>query len=969
MENDIIDNILQIGGPSYVGDNVLSQRFQSFYESRYGLSDVHLQPISLLYMIYSSILALPLTNKMEKYQIEGILLRKAVRTMKLVVSHHASNREVSLKEHLIEVTKELRSSQYGLDKEKIIFISVNHEDVKRAFTIPVSQMKNVDIDHLQASTQTFIEEIDVQKNVNFVDDLLALDNFQENGPNVIKSIDTLIKNLAVEKGKHTLKSYIYGQLMAKDSNVEKRIPDLNPDEILSHLETCSEEYQSIKGSKMELILSSIKSDLSGKLSQLTDADIMHFFQGYFSGYKLIPYAHDFLGVMNEESKPLFISTVATQDHQKDSEKQLEEVAAQYILDYAHSEGRRHASFICIGHNTQDLGLMKFTTFGKHKQTFERCILGIGYHRKKRANSLNIVCPAEEKKILDEETKLGNIKRSLQTVSKVSQILMTAQIFKSMISALIRKDYKEFALNTAFLVSGPLMESLSIRLMTQGAKMSSVLAGRSLMIAAPFLARLPMSGFVVYDLLQQIKDFKAGNLDAKVNVIGDSSILAIEFASASVEGMEAVGLISGIADVFGPVGFTISTAIFIGTDIYSAVKSVEKINQIVHLTTWQRFQTGFLAFWHLPPTKSVQKKLDEKIIADLTHKNAARFFEQYAFVGYYFFPAYKVNGKFIENNSLNLVDKKGVTTSKVPGLLTPICTKEYINYECKQMVGYRNTCLNNLTVILLGNGTDRIKTFTDKSTTFLIGNGIKSVVGSRRGDTFILNGETTEGYLNGHAGLDTLNAMHFSVDNHIYFNITNNTLRYLNKILKVFNINNFIGRPNARDIIECSCRTSYNSTDINVINVTLDKALAGNNSDCIIVNMRRPMRIMYNDKKIFLAPIDYYLKNSSYTLIHKGLIEPYTTIVIEKYLINYETFTYKNTSLILTNVNFVEVDEDLVLLILEKFSIEKELQTLRIKFEDQTLLLNTMLEEIRESEEFEDWSSLDDQIADLIEIRD
>uniref|UniRef100_A0A915KPS9 Uncharacterized protein n=1 Tax=Romanomermis culicivorax TaxID=13658 RepID=A0A915KPS9_ROMCU len=68
-----------------------------------------------------------------------------------------------------------------------------------------------------------------------------------------------------------------------------------------------------------------------------------------------------------------------------------------------------------------------------------------------------------------ETKIVPMERRpfISKVAKISHSLMGVTVFKDMIGALIRKDYKDFAINTAFLLGGPLIESLSVRMSSLG----------------------------------------------------------------------------------------------------------------------------------------------------------------------------------------------------------------------------------------------------------------------------------------------------------------------------------------------------------------------------------------------------------------------------------------------------------------------------------------------------------------------
>ena len=106
---------------------------------------------------------------------------------------------------------------------------------------------------------------------------------------------------------------------------------------------------------------------------------------------------------------------------------------------------------------------------------------------------------------------------------------------------------------------------------------SLLLGRSLKYSAPFLARAT-SGFIAYDLIKQIKAYNNGSSDAIPNIVGDGIILTMDAAEIGIESAELAGVLDGISSISGPIGMTAGAIIFVGLDIYSAVKTVEKIDE-------------------------------------------------------------------------------------------------------------------------------------------------------------------------------------------------------------------------------------------------------------------------------------------------------------------------------------------------------------------------------------------------------
>uniref|UniRef100_A0A915JUQ8 Uncharacterized protein n=1 Tax=Romanomermis culicivorax TaxID=13658 RepID=A0A915JUQ8_ROMCU len=124
-------------------------------------------------------------------------------------------------------------------------------------------------------------------------------------------------------------------------------------------------------------------------------------------------------------------------------------------------------------------------------------------------------------------------------------------------------------------------------------------------------------------------------------------------------------------------------------------------------------------------------------------------------------------------------------------------------------------------------------------------------------------------------------------------------------------------------------------------------------------MRRPMTIMLTKKSTLLIPVDYNLKNATHVVIHNGLVEPYTTIVSEKQMGSYDILKQNGTNLILTNAYYAD-DENVVFIVFLDFSHFDELQTLRLKFDEQVIELAQIFDENKgEFPDFEDVFGDDD----------
>uniref|UniRef100_A0A915HFR2 Uncharacterized protein n=1 Tax=Romanomermis culicivorax TaxID=13658 RepID=A0A915HFR2_ROMCU len=712
---------------------------------------------------------------------------------------------------------------------------------------------------------------------------------------------------------------------------------VEPQVVLADIETRAEAFEELPESdRLHVMLDSLNRNLLRYQNKISFQDITHFMSGLFSEWNKIFY-HGFLGILKKDDSPTFLSPFQSSIGEQES------FATGMLRDI----------------NGNRFGIARLSTYEQHKSTFENCMLQNNI-RIKRKSLIQISCLDDEltkhnrRKDLDDEqlphifepddlleektaSYMGSIKIKLhphlETMSKVSKVIMTAQIFKDMVGALIRGDYRTFAVNTAFLASGPLLECLSMKMVTKSASLGDNLLGRSLIISAPFLSRLPIMGFVGFDLYEQLESYKSGKEGAMVQIAADSAILTIDFATASVEGAEALGVLSGVADVTGPIGFAIGTAIFVGVDVYTSVKAVSNIDAMVHLTSWQKFTTGFLSFLHVSPTKTVQKELFEKNAADASIDNAASFFKSHPSVKYYLFPSYQENGEFVENNIIDLrtnATKMAHSWPKDIANTKLICagnselsvhkTSRFL-LNCSNSVGYESQSGDENALILMGHGNDTVKTFSDKPTTFLIGNGNKYVVGSSVDDTLILYGNDTTGYINDQSELRINNG---TVSVNVVSNdtVANIYERYvmlsekLNAVISVYctkkNVSMMFGHGMA-------IHHGHSNNDSNHINILPNDP----NHETYLIG----------------EPASLKLPNETYTVIDSCLVEPFTTIVSQKILGNYDITVYNGTNLILTNLRYEIKEYDIIVLVFKDFFRFHELQTLRLLFFDQTDVKN------------------------------
>jgi hypothetical protein len=174
------------------------------------------------------------------------------------------------------------------------------------------------------------------------------------------------------------------------------------------------------------------------------------------------------------------------------------------------------------------------------------------------------------------------------VGKISGMTMHGMMAKNVLASFLNEDYQGVEINVGFIAGGQGFAKVAEFASLKGLKLASegkLLLGRSLRAALPFLA-LGASAFVIYDLVNQVK--------ALVGIVGDSIYLGVDAAEIGIEIAEAFEVLDGVSSVTGPIGVAIGAVVFVGTDVYMGVKTVDKIDDILHLTGKERFVEGLRA---------------------------------------------------------------------------------------------------------------------------------------------------------------------------------------------------------------------------------------------------------------------------------------------------------------------------------------------------------------------------------------
>ncbi len=480
---------------------------------------------------------------------------------------------------------------------------------------------------------------------------------------------------------------------------------------------------------------------------------------------------------------------------------------------------------------------------------------------------------------------------LNKVGKVSGILMHGMIAKNALADFLSGDYTGVAINLGFIAGGrgltkivKVVNAKGIDFITDG----KLLLGRSLKAASPFLAR-STSAFVVYDLVNQIKELRSGDKDALIPVIGDSIYLGADAAEIGIEVAEAFEVLEGVSSVTGPIGTAIGAVVFIGTDIYMAVKRVDKIDEIVHLTGGERIIEGLRAFVGIKPEQYIEELMKKKQLNDQLVKQGLEYLKEHNNIQRYVFPTKRSVVDSCETFTREIVGMKGHFTVlkkerckvEIQDDLDNVAffDKEVSNvvydrakpdapdegrlfclptdpirpesggenaYLCYDTIGldYQVNRTGDYTLIALGKGKDRAIGFKYSPNVFLVDDGDKDFTGGDKDDLFILVGNRVTGRLDGGGGNNTLNLAEFSLNENL--NIKPDSRKNDSSIsssyndITIKNMNIIYGRKGKQDIVDCGCDVRY---------IDGQGGLSNNSPDNITI----PYCYRPSEKKIIVRP--------------------------------------------------------------------------------------------------------------------
>ncbi|WP_410542545.1 ankyrin repeat domain-containing protein [Wolbachia endosymbiont of Tetranychus urticae] len=488
--------------------------------------------------------------------------------------------------------------------------------------------------------------------------------------------------------------------------------------------------------------------------------------------------------------------------------------------------------------------------------------------------------AGKERLTGESSSLANklisnqrVMSHLDRIGKVSGAAMQGMMAKNILADAVNGDYQGLAINLGFtaLPSGvkaaenAALEGLNAASQAsyaRGFKLAPLVESslaQSFKLSSSFLAR-GTSGFIAYDLYNEVKEYKKGNKDALVGVVGDSVYLGVDAAELGIEVAEGFGILEGVSSVTGPIGATIGAVVFVGTDIYQAVKKVENIDRLVHLTEKERFIEGIRAFLHVSPEPYIEELLREQLFASQYIYKAVDYLKHHTDVRKYVFPTMKSerNCQFVKTLAYPctaISDSCGLT-------YLPKCVTKYITsgshtaaflhkmsdirssraipervhggelfclptafpmfkgdypassedaYICENAIGleYPYDRTANYTYISLGTGYDKIIGFPHDNHVVVLEDGEKIVRLNTGDDTIILKGDKITGSIAGGSGINTLDLRDFSKQKHILIDQNIYITGEYGTKLELYKIHNFLLREDIIDsLVINDCETRY-----------------------------------------------------------------------------------------------------------------------------------------------------------------
>uniref|UniRef100_A0A915IH51 Uncharacterized protein n=1 Tax=Romanomermis culicivorax TaxID=13658 RepID=A0A915IH51_ROMCU len=420
------------------------------------------------------------------------------------------------------------------------------------------------------------------------------------------------------------------------------------------------------------------------------------------------------------------------------------------------------------------------------------------------------------------------KVALKALGQVSNGIMAGLMLRDFIADLIRGDNKAALRDASFfggaLLSGRMAavaEMYAVKMMESG----KFLVGNSLKAVAPILRRVT-SLYVLSGLIDAVEAYSKNknSTEALVNIVADSSFLAVDGAETGIEVLELFDVVEGISAITGPIGMTIGAVLLCGTTVYETVRKMKSLNAQVHLTPFEELDETFRAMLHLDIEQEVKQGMQRHQISQILYEVGIKILASEKSLKYYVTPtANLISGKLkytnisvmdlrygeqiinvdraspsptnknvrvfckLTKHSTDDVKQHLSTWQKVKFQFNDLVTNWHIlvdyirgdsnamlqdvahhgdvnlesGYPCFESFGIENLeSTSDVAYFQLGDGFRKIYGFPNKSNVFNCTDGIKVLNGGDKNDNFILSGDAIEGALFGDDGMDHLDLSRF-----------------------------------------------------------------------------------------------------------------------------------------------------------------------------------------------------------------
>ncbi|XP_014273660.1 uncharacterized protein [Halyomorpha halys] len=533
----------------------------------------------------------------------------------------------------------------------------------------------------------------------------------------------------------------------------------------------------------------------------------------------------------------------------------------------------------------------------------------------------------------EVTHIINNHKVLKYFTKVHEISTAVNygmFARSILADLLKGNFEGLAINVGFMAGNYALSRISAASLVKGVKYAEegkVMLGASLKYASPFISRF-LSPLVALDLYNQIKALKAGDSDAIVGIVGDSVLLIVDAVDIGISLLEIAGVIGEISAVTGPIGVAIGAVVMVGTEIYFAVSKVQKLNDIIHLTTGERWEIGAATFFTFGLAKfNVENLAKIKAANNQVAKQALEAIKNSPDIQRIVVPSVVSVGdkpQIAEHSRFRLYygtlrwdrtrpdDPEGGKIFCAPEGDWETAPRNVIS-KCTNAIGVADLTpkKKDYTLFNLGEGGESVIGLRDSPNIFRVTKGKFEMSGGNKNDVFILEEGITfdnfpEGILDGSEGSNMLDfraittkdneavVIKFTespIGNTTIYQATNlTTHEYRERNLHLFGIDSVIGRENQVDYIYTDCYTKY-------VDARGGRADAPDQ-----IHINHSLRECNHDKVIVLGPNTLLINEAvtgkfSYFVndVHSNIkctlkrSTPYKTLVVENNRIQHKFF--------------------------------------------------------------------------------